>query len=688
MQASQAACQEALRLLEQSRPPTAASTTPTSTQPADAAPPASAIPSRSSTPESTPPTQPPADPDAPSAAEAAPPQPQEPEPAPQPVPFKPPVAAALTRQWQGLEQAYLSGLEQSLCALVARHEAATSQFARVKQQFKELLAAPDERAALVANFAKAFNAALLAATQSGPSPPPSAASTSTAPRRSGKALGTARRTGSVSGAAAAAEGPGPGSSPEELKAWLNTRAEALREAVWALCDRKLELAEAERARVAGDGFVHEHAAALEQRYRALAQAELERAHATVAFICASVPAKYGGGAAAAAVRAAPNVASARPQPELQQAAQRLKASGAMPQALVDVAARCPTLAAALQQAFAAYAAAAAAAKDGLSLVRAASSAAPSPEPPADADASGLEAAAGEGAPASSSTEGGDDAPPAAARRPSPEAVAAAVAAEAAKLMAQEAAILEARLALLARRAAAAVEGLGQLKDATLRTLAAWTKARYAAECTAAAALDKAVRQAVEAGEKLPEDLKLADDGTVPVAEEDAALPREALAYPPARPAERPPPSAALTVPQLSALVGKMQALAPSGFVSVPAMAQVLCEAAADGGLAEQWRGATAAAVEAALRLLDPTETGHVDWRHVLVCLVGTTFPVVLQATCADMADQAEVRGVCGGGGGEGTWWWLRPRCGFVPEGADPDGPPRRAPPGPRIADAA
>ena len=44
----------------------------------------------------------------------------------------------------------------------------------------------------------------------------------------------------------------------------------------------------------------------------------------------------------------------------------------------------------------------------------------------------------------------------------------------------------------------------------------------------------------------------------------------------------------------------------------------------------------------ALQLFDPTSTGYADWREAVACLVGAAFPLVQQASCADMADQCEV----------------------------------------------
>jgi hypothetical protein len=63
------------------------------------------------------------------------------------------------------------------------------------------------------------------------------------------------------------------------------------------------------------------------------------------------------------------------------------------------------------------------------------------------------------------------------------------------------------------------------------------------------------------------------------------------------------------------------------------------------GFCCSWRSASARALLGALRLFDPTETGYADWREVLTCLFAAAFPIVLQASCADVADQCEV---CGG----------------------------------------
>jgi len=57
----------------------------------------------------------------------------------------------------------------------------------------------------------------------------------------------------------------------------------------------------------------------------------------------------------------------------------------------------------------------------------------------------------------------------------------------------------------------------------------------------------------------------------------------------------------------------------------------------------RWHGTTTHALLGALRLFDPTSTGYADWREVVTCLIGAAFPIVPQASCADVADQCEVR---------------------------------------------
>ncbi len=72
------------------------------------------------------------------------------------------------------------------------------------------------------------------------------------------------------------------------------------------------------------------------------------------------------------------------------------------------------------------------------------------------------------------------------------------------------------------------------------------------------------------------------------------------------------------------------------------LAELLLHAAGEGVLPDAWRSASSTALQGALAALDPVFSGYVDWRELVACLVGTAFPAVLQATCADLADQCEV----------------------------------------------
>lgn len=375
--------------------------------------------------------------------------------------------------------------------------------------------------------------------------------------------------------------------------------------------------------------------------------ELDRAYATLAFIKAAVPLKHGlasppaapdAPAEPAAALSAPDLLSGAIPPELKDKLdEKSKSALPIPAHLTAVAPTCPALATALKVAYA----------SGLALVAAA-------QPPSEADAAaGKKKDAGKGGKgdAGKGGKGGKDAAAAepAGEGASPETL-AAVAAEVAVLATREGAILEERLALVAQQAAAAAEGVARLSAATVQALAGWARDRYQAECGAALALDRVVKRAAVAGERLPAELRLEGGGTAAVVDEGVQVVPAHPGYAEARPVERLPQGGAqaaagavLSVAQLGALVGKLASLAPGGFVKVGELAEVLLRAGGEGGLSEGWGAAASTAVQAALRLLDPTHTGYVDWRQMLVCLVGAAFPAVAQATCADLADQCEVR---------------------------------------------
>ena len=54
------------------------------------------------------------------------------------------------------------------------------------------------------------------------------------------------------------------------------RAEELRDGLWAACDRKMEAAEAERAKLSSDSFVADQTALVSQYFVGMMQVELDR----------------------------------------------------------------------------------------------------------------------------------------------------------------------------------------------------------------------------------------------------------------------------------------------------------------------------------------------------------------------------------------------------------------------------
>jgi hypothetical protein len=268
---------------------------------------------------------------------------------------------------------------------------------------------------------------------------------------------------------------------------------------------------------------------------------------------------------------------------------------------------------------------------------------PQPEDPKKAKAK--EAAGGKGGKAGKGKDakGGSGGEAAPEEEPPSPAVQEAMSALTLAVMSAESGILEERLQLLADRASAALEGVSHLSTRTLDTLGSWIRSRYQAECSAVLALDKVVKAAAVAGEPLPSDLRLEDDGTTAVVDATTLVLPPHPGFPPPKPQERPPPPTALSVAQLGRLVERLAPLAPEGLLKTGELADVLLRCIGDGTLPEGWKGTGLTAVQGCLQALDPVLSGYVDWREMVAgCLVGGAFPQVLEATCTDLAEQCEV----------------------------------------------
>ncbi len=384
--------------------------------------------------------------------------------------------------------------------------------------------------------------------------------------------------------------------------------------------------------VAKDSFISDHTTLLAQYYTNLAQVELDRLFATLTFIKGGVPVKHGvltpqqsDSSTPAGPVTAPDITTGNVPAELKDKLdEKSKSALPMPAPIAAVGAKSAQLATALKVAYAAAAAAVAALQ-------------PAAEGDAKKGGAGAKKDAGKGGKGGAAEDAAADAVPA--------EVAAAIAADVAALANDELRIVEQRLSALAVQATSAIDALTQVHTSTIDTLSGWIKARYQAECSAVLALDKVIKAAALAGEPLASELRLDDDGTVAIVDDTTPVVAPHPGFPPPRPVERAPPANVLTVAQLAAVAGRIAAVAPGGYAKVGDVAEVLLKAGGEGLLPDGWQGVGVSGLQGALQLLDPTHTGYVEWRQLLASLVAAAFPVIMQATCADMADQNEVRAV-------------------------------------------
>ncbi len=365
-------------------------------------------------------------------------------PVPPPLPRE--LAASLHAEWQTLESGYLEGLSMGFASLAEQHASAQSHFATLRQRFQDLLQRPDEKPALVARFLTAFNGV-----------------------------------------------EGDLRVSKEARAELLLRCEELRDALWSLCDKKTEEAEAQRAAVAADTFVADHSATLAQQFVAFAQVEADRFAAALNFLQSHARAKWAPlfapkEPAAHGEVAAPDLLSGAVPPELKDKIDpKSKTCVHMPAWVQTLEQRAPALALATKLL--------------LALAKVThTSWEPQPEDPKKAK---KDAAPAGGVGAKSKKKGAEEE----AEFVVPPAVVEGHQGELLQGCGREVAILEGRLQLLAERCLAQMDEIGALAAGTHAKLGEWIKQRYRAECAAVAALDKVTKAAAAAGQQLPHDLR-------------------------------------------------------------------------------------------------------------------------------------------------------------------------------------
>lgn len=101
--------------------------------------------------------------------------------------------------------------------------------------------------------------------------------------------------------------------------------------------------------------------------------------------------------------------------------------------------------------------------------------------------------------------------------------------------------------------------------------------------------------------------------------------------PPPTPVEVAPPAGRLTCQQLQQVVTALSVAAPSGFISIPAGAELLTKLLGEAGLPAVW-DASADATTRALQQMDPLYSQYVSTAELACGLIAAAFPEILTAT--------------------------------------------------------
>eukprot|EP00899_Mesostigma_viride_P005423 jgi/Mesvir1/14882/Mv25026-RA.1 len=213
-------------------------------------------------------------------------------------------AAILFKQWRALEDSFLKGgLRHIFQCLREERALALDYFRQVKLQYLEFLKRADEKQAIVTKFQLEFNAVDLDLRME-----------------------------------------------DETKAELLLRTDELRDALWDICDRRLEECMEELKSIKTDSWIKDHAAILASHFAALVQLEVDRHQSTHLLLKDYFHAIYdvlhpAGSAGAAAISATDVVT---PNPAVLQ--EMTKPGVELPEWLKSVMAKAPPLAQALWKA--------------------------------------------------------------------------------------------------------------------------------------------------------------------------------------------------------------------------------------------------------------------------------------------------------------------------------------------------
>ncbi|KAK9824418.1 hypothetical protein WJX72_010134 [[Myrmecia] bisecta] len=450
----------------------------------------------------------------------------------QPLPLPSSLGALLHRQWQAVEATYMEGLSPLFAALRAEHAALPQYFTDVRAAFLAHMRRPaPDKQTLVDKFQQAF--------------------------------------GNIDADLRGAP---------ETKAELLLRCNELRDALWELCDARLQANEHQAAKIRDDSYVRDHTRATATSLSAMVQLEVDRFNATCALLATVARARYGLPAIPFPATAALDVLAAEPAEPI-----RAKFDKKTAMVFPDWVAGCEKTLPKLAQALKFSLAATAVVEEELGRLK-------GDEPSKDAKGGKAAAKPRKDAKAESGGEEG--------AREDPRAV-EATAVSIVEGCRREVDLLKARMQLLAERAMAHVTLMEEIAGKANARIAEWLKQRYHGECSAVSALHKVASEAAFRGKPLLAKLHI-EGGDLIVDEE----PEPAPLHQPSNP--NPPGSPqSWKVAQLGALADAFAAIAPGGYPAVADAAEVLVRLANQNsgpGLPEGWKDAPL--VEAKGRCMD------------------------------------------------------------------------------------
>ena len=507
--------------------------------------------------------EPPADGENAPADGEAPVEPEERKPVPiVPVPLA--LADAIYEQWSGAETAYLEGMHQCFASMREERSLSLAHFVDAKKTFAEFLRRPDEKMTAVREFQSKFNDVDLDHRRD--------------PRTKGELL---------------------------------VRADELRDALWDICDAKLQEAVDERRKIVEDAYVADHVVLATNHYVAMVQLELDKYAETHAVLADYYTARRG----AELKEEGPEVAA---PPDVLGEESPLPVPAAdgedTPKWLKEAIELTPTLAAAVSAA--------------LEYFKSVSPPEPDPENT-------------EEAPAEPPAEGEEPPPP---PKTDAERAAETSAADLEEAMAIERHTVRWRMKRIVENAVAHAKHLKRVEAKALVRLEEYLRDRYHQECSAVAALVEEIKCAVDEERELVNDLIL-DDVDFIVLEEELAIP-DPPPQPPAPPVEPPARGPGVfTASQLANLAAGLSSAAISGVMTAGECARVFARCAAvltpaDPGVPPAFSVCNEGVLAALARQFAFGDSLYCEWRPLIVSLLVDMYPVVIDASVERLASAA------------------------------------------------